>query len=146
MYENGVYAEIKGGKNYPYIHGTVTFRQETRGVLVTAEINGLPRKECGIFAFHIHSGGSCTGNAEDEFADAQGHYNPDNKPHPCHAGDLPPLFSNNGYAYMQVLTDRFSVGEIVGKTIIIHSGTDDFKTQPSGDSGNKIACGVIERV
>ena len=58
---------------------------------------------------------------------------------------MPPLFSNKGYAFMIFLTDRFKVDEIIGKTVIIHSMPDDFKTQPSGDSGMKIACGVIEK-
>lgn len=139
-------AEIRGSETYPDIHGTVTFKQMSNGVLVTAKICGLPDEgECGsgIFAFHIHSGTSCTGNAEDPFADAGTHYNPGEKSHPYHAGDLPPLFSNHGYAYMSVLTDRFTVKEIIGKVIIIHSKPDDFKSQPSGDSGNKIACGKI---
>lgn len=137
---------IKGSRDYPNVQGRVVFRQTPKGVLVTTEVFGLPyENECdsGIFAFHIHNGESCTGNETDAFADADGHYNPKDCPHPYHAGDLPPLFGNHGYAYMSVLTNRFSVREIVGKVIIIHKGTDDFKTQPAGDSGNKIACGKI---
>lgn len=139
-------AWVRGSSDYPGIQGRVAFRQTPKGVLVTAEISGLPdQDECdsGIFAFHIHSGENCTGNAADSFADADGHYNPNECPHPYHAGDLPPLFGNHGYAYMSVLTDRFSVREIIGKVIIIHKGTDDFKTQPAGDAGSKIACGKI---
>lgn len=148
-FSSNVYAVVRGGREYPSIHGTVTFTPVQRGVLVNAEIYSLPvvNDVCkgGIFAFHIHGGGSCTGNDTDEFADAGTHYNPKGCPHPYHAGDLPPLFSNNGYAYMQVLTDRFSLSEIIGKVVIIHSGTDDFTTQPSGNSGKKIACGKIVR-
>ncbi len=139
-------ANIKGSNNYPDLHGVVTFKQMPKGVLVTAEIYGLPyENECnsGIFAFHIHSGTSCTGNATDPFADADGHYNPNECPHPYHAGDLPPLFGNHGYAYMSVLTERFNVKEIIGKVIIIHGQPDDFKTQPAGNAGVKIACGKI---
>ena len=139
-------AKIKGNSDYPNLHGTVTFKQTSKGVLVTAEIYGLPHEDgcnSGILAFHIHSGTSCTGNASDPFADADGHYNPNGCSHPYHAGDLPPLFGNDGYAYMSVLTDRFTVKEIIGKVVIIHSQPDDFKTQPSGDSGVKIACGKI---
>ena len=137
-------ATIKGGGDYPDICGNVTFKQTRRGVIVTAEIRGLPRENGdGIFAFHIHSGTCCTGNAADPFADADGHYNPAGKPHPYHAGDLPPLFGNNGYAYMSVLTDRFTVSEVVGKVVIIHIGPDDFTTQPAGNAGAKIACGKI---
>ena len=78
------------------------------------------------------------------FANTMGRYNPDMCMHPYHAGDMPPLFANNGHAFMMFLTDRFTINEIIGKTIILHSEPDDFHSQPSGNSGNKIACGVIE--
>ena len=81
---------------------------------------------------------------EDEFADVGMHYNPTNCPHPFHIGDLPPLLENNGYAYMSVLINKFKIKDILGKTIIIHDKPDDFTTQPSGNPGTKIACGVIE--
>lgn len=140
-------ATLRGSGEYPSIHGKVYFYQTKYGVLVVSEINGLPDDEikCDspVFGFHIHEGGSCTGNSDDPFADALGHYNPDNCEHPHHAGDMPPLFSNNGYAFSVFLTDSFLVSEVKGKTVIIHSMPDDFKTQPSGDSGKKIACGVI---
>lgn len=95
-------------------------------------------------AFIFMSGKTCTGNVEDEFANANMHYNPTSCPHPYHAGDLPPLIENNGTAYMSVLLGKFSIKEIVGKVIIIHDMIDDFSTQPSGNSGKKIACGKIE--
>lgn len=139
-------AQIRGSSSYPRIRGTALFRQTSMGVLVTVEVSDLPDSEkcdSGIFALHIHEGEACTGNAGDAFADTGGHYNPKGCPHPYHAGDLPPLWGNHGYAYMSVLTDRFHVGEIIGRTIIIHSAPDDFKTQPSGDAGIKIACGEI---
>lgn len=140
-------AEIKGGKKYPKIKGIVNFRQTSKGVLITAKIYNLPTKsqdgKRGIFGFHIHEGTSCTGNKQDEFADAKAHYNPENYAHPNHAGDLPPLFENNGYAYMNVLTNRFELKDVIGKTVIIHSMPDDFTSQPSGNSGEKIACGII---
>ncbi|MBO5179816.1 MAG: superoxide dismutase family protein [Clostridia bacterium] len=140
-------AKIKGGNMYPNINGTVTFKRKDDGVLVTAEIWGLPYKtdKCNdeIFAFHIHNGNSCTGNMMDSFANAGTHYNPNNCKHPEHAGDLPPLFGNNGYAYLSTYTNRFSIDEIIGKVIIIHDKPDDFTSQPSGNSGNKIACGKI---
>ena len=92
------------------------------------------------------NGTSCTGNSEDEFADAQKHYNPKNCPHPYHAGDLPPLIENDGYSYMRVFTNKFNVKDIIGKVIIIHEMPDDFTTQPSGNSGTKIACGKIRKM
>lgn len=139
-------AKIRGSEDYPNINGYVTFRQMKHGVLVTAEIHGLPYNEkdnMGVLAFHIHNGTSCTGNSDDPFADADGHYNPKGLKHPYHAGDLPPLFSNKGYAYMSVFTSRFKVSDIIGRVIIIHRDVDDFITQPSGNAGKKIACGKI---
>jgi len=147
-FENpGAVANIRGSRKYPSISGTVNFYQTPLGVVVIASVSGLPtgRGPCGnrIFAMHIHTGGSCTGNQNDPFAMAGGHYNPNNCPHPYHAGDLPPLFGNKGIAWSAFLTDRFRVRDIIGKTVIIHGSPDDFMSQPSGDSGEKIACGVI---
>ncbi len=143
-------ARIAGGESHPEISGTVRFYQTDEGVLVWAEINGLPHSEfpCReqIFGFHIHKGTACAGNMDDPFADAMSHYDPSGCEHPHHAGDLPPLFENNGFALSVFLTNRFSVGEVVGRTVIIHDHPDDFTTQPSGNSGTKIACGVVRRI
>lgn len=139
-------AYVYGSAEYPRLQGRVTFHQIQDGVLITAEVHGLPLEQnCanGIFGFHIHEGNVCTGNSQDPFTNTGGHYNPTNCPHPYHAGDLPPLFSNNGYAFMSVLINKFTVNEIIGRTVIIHSQPDDFTTQPSGNSGKKIACGEI---
>lgn len=141
------FARIKGSAEEPEIEGVVLFYKVHSGVLVSIQVKGLPTSEdvCKkpIFAAHIHSGGSCTGNNTDPFANALMHYNPANCQHPYHAGDLPPIFGVHGNGFPVFLTDRFSVKEIIGKTIIIHSAPDDFTTQPSGNSGKKIACGVI---
>lgn len=140
-------AEIRGSVKYPQIYGKVEFFQRQEGVIVSVYVSGLPESnnvcEKPVFAMHIHSGGSCSGNETDYFADAMTHYNPHNCPHPYHSGDMPPLFGANGLAFSMFLTDRFTVREIIGKTVIIHSRPDDFSTQPSGNSGEKIACGVI---
>lgn len=142
-------ALLQGSERYPNIHGQVMFYNASGGVIVRAEVVGLPTatEQCKvpIFAFHIHSGDSCTGNEYDLFSDADGHYNPESCPHPYHAGDLPPLFGVNGNAFTVFLTDRFTVSEIIGRTVILHAMPDDFSTQPSGNSGEKIACGIITR-
>lgn len=141
-------AHIKGSKKYPKINGIVDFKENKDGVLLTAKIHGLPKSldtcKGKFFGFHIHDGTSCTGNIDDEFANAGMHYNPTNCPHPLHSGDLPPLIENNGYAYMSVLIGKFDIKDIIGKVIIIHDMPDDFTSQPSGNSGKKIACGKIE--
>lgn len=140
---------IKGSQQHPCINGSVRFYQMSQGVLVAAELHGLPDADAparsGVFGFHIHSGKCCTGTAADPFADAKMHYNPDNLNHPYHAGDLPPLFSNCGHALCIFLTNRFPLNEIIGRTVIVHSKPDDFTTQPSGNSGEKLACGQIIR-
>ena len=138
-------AEIRGSRDYDEIQGTALFYQADDGAIVVTKVQGLPETASGIFAMHIHSGPSCTGTAEKPFADAGSHYNPDNLPHPEHRGDLPPLFSNRGNAWSAVYTDRFQVSEVIGKAVILHLGADDFKTQPSGNAGDMIACGIIER-
>ena len=143
-------ANISGSTAYPSIRGRVYFYQTPLGVIVVALVSGLPagRGRCDdrIFAMHIHSGGSCTGTPDDPFAFAEGHYNPGSCPHPYHAGDLPPLFGNRGLAWSDFLTNRFRVSDVIGKTVIIHGSPDDFTSQPAGNSGEKIACGVIVRL
>lgn len=140
-------AVISGSPEYESIRGVAHFFQTRHGVVVATTVSGLPYsdKSCkkDIFAYHIHSGGRCEGNKNDPFADAMTHYNPNNCEHPEHAGDLLPLIGNKGYAFSIFLTDRFMVKEVIGKTVIIHSDVDDFTSQPAGNSGAKIACGVI---
>ena len=142
-------ASVTGSAKYPNLRGNVMFYNTNRGTVVRAEITGLPRTNdiCRqpVFGFHIHAGESCTGTAEEPFADADGHFNPDNCKHPYHAGDMPPLFGADGRALLVFLSDRFSVRDIIGKTVIIHAHPDDFTTQPSGNSGEMIACGKINR-
>ena len=89
---------------------------------------------------HIHENGDCTS----PFDKTGNHYNPENTSHPNHSGDLPPLLSNKGYAWIAFWDNRFTISEIKGKSIVIHSMSDDFRSQPSGDSGEKIGCGVIK--
>ncbi len=136
-------AIISGSSKYPKLHGTVSFFKACNGSLVVAEIFDLPTKN-GVFAMHIHNGTDCGGNADDQFANAGSHLNFLNTQHPFHTGDLPALFSNNGYAWSAVYTDRFQPEQVKGCPVIIHSAPDDYHTQPSGNSGEKIACGIIK--
>lgn len=122
--------------------GMVKLYRQGRGTLVDVQMRDLPPSESGFFALHIHEGGNCEGEG---YPNTGGHYNPGDKEHPRHAGDLPPLLSNDGRAHMQVITDRFRPEEVIGRTVVIHSHPDDFKTQPAGNAGEKIACGVIRR-
>ncbi len=145
----GATGDIQGDNKHPDLEGHVDFYQVRSGVLMTVEVYGLPTQSgtCTgkVFGFHIHDGGECSGDNEDPFKNVGMHYNPSRCSHPQHAGDLPPLFENSGYAWMAFYTNRFKLSEIIGRTIIIHQLPDDFTTPPSGASGSKIACGEIKR-
>ncbi len=129
------YAMISGENG---IMGTICFYPCLKGSVLIYEIDHLPHSQTcqgGIFAFHIHEGSSCQ--------DSQGHYNPQNCEHPHHLGDLPSLFATDGKAWAIVYIDKFKPEDVIGRTIIIHEHEDDFHSQPSGNSGSKIACGEI---
>ena len=112
-------------------------------MLIVVRVFGLPESETGSFRLHIHQGESYSGT---DFSETGSHYGPIGQIHPKHAGDLPPLLACQGNAYLSVKTDRFSVNEIVGRTVVIHSDPDDFHSQPAGNAGKKIACGVIRKM
>lgn len=147
-----VVARIQGGPLAPRIRGYVYFMNVPGGTNVCAEVYGLPpyrpaqdgEAPVGPHGFHIHEFGNCEiGNPEDPFRAAGGHWNPANQPHGNHAGDFPVLFSNNGIARMCFFTDKFRVSDVIGKSVIIHQNPDDYRTQPAGDAGKRLACGVI---
>ncbi|MDE6425540.1 MAG: superoxide dismutase family protein [Ruminococcus sp.] len=133
---------IRGDGNFPALHGTVSFIKAFSGTLVVTELYNLPSPH-GVYAMHIHSGAECTGTDSDPFKNAGSHLNPDNQTHPFHMGDLPAVFSNDGFSWSAVYTDRFFPEQVTGHTVIIHLQSDDYRTQPSGNSGEKIACGEI---
>lgn len=137
-------AWVRGGSAYPQISGLVKFYDTPYGgVLVEAEVFGLPdisvQGSSDFYAMHIHQNGDCSGN----FTKTGEHYNPAMQPHPQHDGDLLPLLGNQGYAWGAFYDKRFRVRDILGRSVVIHSRRDDFTSQPSGDSGDKIACGII---
>ena len=139
------YAELKGGADYPNLRGCVYFYESSDGgILVEAEGFGLPdavgMDAPAFYGFHIHENGDCSG----DFSKAGTHYNPMRRAHPHHAGDLPPLLSVDGYAWLAFYKDDLTLHDIVGKSVILHRNSDDFMTQPSGGAGEMIACGVIE--
>ncbi len=130
------------------VAGMVSFRQEGDAVVVTAQISGLTP---GAHGFHIHEKGDCTAP---DATSAGGHFNPTGKPHghPDHAdhhsGDMPALVADaSGVARLTARLSGLSVGGgtggILGRGVIVHAAPDDFKTQPTGNSGARVACGVI---
>lgn len=145
-------AYMRGGPLAPRLRGTVQFTAVPGGTWVAVSVDGLPpfrpggegRDPVGPHGFHIHEGSSCeVGDPRDPFKAAGEHWNPTNQPHGNHAGDFPVLFSNGGRAMMGFFTDRFRVQDVVGKTVMIHQFPDDYRTQPAGDAGKRLACGLI---
>lgn len=128
------YAKIKGYKDYPEVEGLVQFFEVYGGTIVEADIKNLPEGN-RFHGFHIHGGSSCSNPG--------GHYAKGREAHPDHSGDMPPLLACNGMALSIFYTNRFYPEDVVGKTVIVHANRDDFTTQPSGDSGEMIACGEI---
>lgn len=128
--------------------GTVEFLQNADHVLVTVKVNRLgANKEHG---FHIHDKGDCS--APDGMSTG-GHFNPGGTPHgpqhaERHAGDMPALKADaSGYASASFKLTGVTLApgpnSIVGRSVIVHKDPDDYKTQPTGNSGARIACGVI---
>lgn len=132
-------------------NGKVMFHQMGERVMMHARVQGLnPGQEHG---FHIHEMGDCSSG---DGMGTGGHFNPGGKPHGSHgqadrhAGDLPSLKADaQGRAEVKVLLEGVAVGssaaDIVGKGLIVHAMPDDFTTQPTGNSGARIACAVITR-
>ena len=132
--------------------GSVTLTQTPSGVLLSLTVKGLP---AGEHAFHVHAVGKC----EPPFTSAGGHFNPGNKKHGmmapdgAHAGDMPNLhIPASGELSVEVLNSAVtlekdkpnSVFDADGSAVVIHAGKDDYKTDPTGDAGGRIACGVIK--
>lgn len=141
----GAIAWVSGNEQYSDLNGSVKFYHTTYGgVLVEAQIFGLPNisvpGSSNFYAMHIHDSGDCG----EHFSHTGLHYNPGNFNHPDHAGDMPPLLGCQGYAFSIFYDKRFTIQEIIGRSVIIHEKPDDFTSQPAGNAGNKIACGTIE--
>lgn len=131
--------------------GTATFSQVTGAVRVVLEARGLPPGQKGV---HVHAVGKCDPT---EFTSAGEHFNPDGKQHGFqspdgpHAGDLPNLtIAADGSGRLEATNPRVTLGDGTsslfdadGSAIVIHAAADDFKTDPTGNSGARVACGVI---
>jgi superoxide dismutase, Cu-Zn family len=131
--------------------GRASFREESDGVLVRLEVKGLTP---GLHAVHVHAVGKCEGPA---FTSAGGHFNPMQRKHGlknpegAHAGDLPNmLVAKDGSGRFEALTDAItlkagsaSVFDADGSALVIHAGVDDDMTDPTGNAGDRAACGLI---
>ncbi len=135
----------KGNKTF----GEATFEEAGGKVRVVIYVQGLkPGQEHGL---HIHEVGDCSSG---DGMSTKGHFNPFGKPHAHagtperHAGDLPALKSDkDGRAKVDVMLDLITVAagpaSVIGRGLIVHADPDDYKTQPTGNAGARIACGVI---
>ncbi|MFN3658824.1 MAG: superoxide dismutase family protein [Pseudolabrys sp.] len=132
--------------------GSVNLVQTAQGVLLNVAVKGLPP---GEHAFHVHAVGKC----EPPFTSAGGHFNPGSKKHGMlspegqHAGDMPNLhIPQSGDLTVEVLNVNItlekgkpnSVFDADGSAVIIHAGSDDYKSDPTGEAGGRIACGIIQ--
>ncbi len=142
------YADLKPTQGNK-VSGRVEFRQAGNLVHVTADLTGLaPDSEHG---FHVHERGDCS--APDAMS-AGGHFNPEAVAHgmythaPHHVGDLPNLKADaKGEVHTSfdnsVLSVGHGSGDVAGRAVIVHRDADDYKSQPAGNSGPRLACGVI---
>jgi superoxide dismutase, Cu-Zn family len=134
------------------VRGTVSFLQRGDKVIVNANVQGLkPNAEHG---FHVHEKGDCSSA---DGMSAAGHYNPGGKTHgnvhtgsDRHAGDLPNLKADaSGNAVANMVVSGISIGgpsaDILGKGLIVHRDPDDYKSQPAGNAGPRLACAVIQQ-
>lgn len=129
------------------VKGTVTFTQDKKGVKVVAEFEGLTP---GLHGFHVHEYGDCT---SPDANSAGGHFNPTGMPHGArtdakrHVGDLGNIEAVKGaptrVEFVDTQISLTGPHSILGRGLIIHSQADDFKTQPTGAAGARVACGVI---
>ncbi|TMQ16773.1 MAG: superoxide dismutase family protein [Candidatus Rokuibacteriota bacterium] len=147
--DNTARAEMKNAGGQPV--GAATFTQVANTVRVVLEVQGLPPGQHGV---HVHTVGKCD---PPDFASAGGHFNPLNREHGAlnprgaHAGDLPNLtVGPDGKGRLESTTELFTLGngptsifDSDGSALVIHAAPDDFKTDPTGNSGARIACGVI---
>ena len=131
--------------------GVASFTQRSNGsVVVSIRAHGL---QPGTHGLHVHTTGVCAPGQNPPFGSAGGHFNPDGTLHGAHAGDLGNVWvDSQGSVTASVVTRGFTVSpgfyslmDRDGSAIIIHAATDDLHTDPTGNSGARVACGVIQR-
>jgi len=146
----GARADIKDAQGQTIGHATLT--EGPLGVLLHVELTGAP---AGEHAFHVHAVGTC----EPPFTSAGGHFNPTShqhgfmNPQGLHVGDLPNLqVPDSGHLTFERFVDHATIGagpnslfDADGSALVMHSGADDYKSDPAGNAGSRVACGVISK-
>ena len=139
--------ESKSGSS---VKGTASFTQHGKNVVMKISVSGLTP---GSHAVHLHEKGDCSAA---DAASAGGHWNPSSEAHgrwghtPFHHGDIGNLVAGeNGKAELKLETPLWTIGDanpsdVVGHAVVVHANVDDFTTQPTGNAGGRVACGVIQ--
>lgn len=136
--------------------GLATLDETAGGVSITVNVNSLSPGEHGV---HIHAVGQCEAQGESPFESASGHFNPDSTEHGLenpagpHAGDLPNMtVAESGAGSLTATTDRFTLSDgprslfdADGAAVVVHADPDDMMSDPAGNAGTRVACGVLGR-
>ena len=149
--EVSAFSQIKADQGFS-VSGAISFDQEPEGMRITGELVGLSP---GNHGFHIHEFGDCSAP---DGKSAGGHFAPNGNPHggpqaavdKRHAGDLGNVYADeNGYVLVNILNEELTLlngpKAVIGKSVIVHAGSDDYTSQPSGDAGKRAGCGIIEQ-
>ena len=121
-------------------------RPAARALLCGSNAHPGLRGEALFYPYQDGTLGDCCTGGDVAFHCAGPHYDPEGREHPNHAGDLPVLLSSGGRALSLVYTGRFQPGQVLGRSVVLHALPDDYRSQPTGAAGGRIACGVISPV